>query len=70
MTTAFIAEEYPDGFQGAVLDEATLEAHRARGGLDDGTSGARGSGKFPANSAIGTAVPRRFAVQIGDFNGR
>ena len=24
ITTAFIAEEYPDGFQGAVLDEATL----------------------------------------------
>ena len=67
MTTAFIAEEYPDGFQGASLDEATLEAIARAAAAMMAKRRAREweiSGKFRE----GTAVPRRFAVQIGDFS--
>ena len=34
ITTAFIAEEYPDGFQGVTLPRGDAAAGRGRGGVD------------------------------------
>ena len=34
ITTAFIAEEYPEGFQGVTLPERDAAAGRGRGGVD------------------------------------
>ncbi|MEM1273530.1 MAG: acetyl/propionyl/methylcrotonyl-CoA carboxylase subunit alpha [Pseudomonadota bacterium] len=66
MTTAFIAEEYPEGFQGVDLEDATLDAI-ARAAASMMALRRRREWQVSGKFRDIDAVPDRFAVQIGEF---
>jgi propionyl-CoA carboxylase alpha chain len=77
LTTGFIAEEYPDGFQGAPADEELLADLAALGAIVQLTSDTRaalidgqlGEPQFPDATNIVRIGKREFTVTIAPYDG-